>query len=197
MIANRRSKDQMNSELSLFLGNHTDKFTDWLHVVLEKLESFAISNNTSDTLKAAVSSIPKAAPPPAMPSARAAENAPVTHSTESSAASGSAMSLASPVKTGYTIGQTGSLYSREQQSVTGLQSAKDDVPYVPMPISQLPRSSVHQPPPDDMEDDCLNIRDDGEHEYQPEEKVSIKRNEKFTSPHASKVIIILNNVLSL
>lgn len=40
MITNRRSKEQMKSDLSLFLGNHTDTFTEWLYLVLKRLEAF-------------------------------------------------------------------------------------------------------------------------------------------------------------
>lgn len=41
MVANRRSKSQMCTDLSLFLGTHTESFTDWLHLVFQKLEAFA------------------------------------------------------------------------------------------------------------------------------------------------------------
>ena len=46
MISNRRSKAQMNNDLSLFLGNHTELFTEWLHNVLQKLEAFGVSKDT-------------------------------------------------------------------------------------------------------------------------------------------------------
>jgi hypothetical protein len=51
MIANRQSKLQMRSELSLFLRGQTAKFTDWLHAVLEKLEAYTASSNLPDSLK--------------------------------------------------------------------------------------------------------------------------------------------------
>nr|XP_033807383.1 zinc finger CCCH domain-containing protein 14 isoform X1 [Geotrypetes seraphini]XP_033807386.1 zinc finger CCCH domain-containing protein 14 isoform X1 [Geotrypetes seraphini] len=37
MVANKKSQEQMTEDLSLFLGNNTNRFTVWLHGVLEKL----------------------------------------------------------------------------------------------------------------------------------------------------------------
>lgn len=42
MVANKRSKDQMITDLSLFLGKNTDSFVSWLHQVLEKLEEVTL-----------------------------------------------------------------------------------------------------------------------------------------------------------
>lgn len=42
MVANKRSKEQMTSDLSLFLGKNTDVFVNWLHQVLEKLEEVTL-----------------------------------------------------------------------------------------------------------------------------------------------------------
>jgi len=47
MVANRRTKAQMCGELSLFLGSHTENFTDWLHLVFQKLEAFAPATTVS------------------------------------------------------------------------------------------------------------------------------------------------------
>lgn len=44
MVANKRSKEQMNSELRLFLGKHTSLFTSWLHQVLQKLQEVTVAN---------------------------------------------------------------------------------------------------------------------------------------------------------
>lgn len=46
MVANKKSQDQMTEDLSLFLGNNTQKFTVWLHGVLDKLRSVTSENPT-------------------------------------------------------------------------------------------------------------------------------------------------------
>lgn len=38
LIANKKSKEQMENDLTIFLGSHTAGFTAWLHNVLKKLE---------------------------------------------------------------------------------------------------------------------------------------------------------------
>ncbi|KAJ8913036.1 hypothetical protein NQ315_002052 [Exocentrus adspersus] len=38
MVANKRTKSQMNEDLNLFLSTKTSTFVDWLHVVLKKLK---------------------------------------------------------------------------------------------------------------------------------------------------------------
>ncbi|KAK7098921.1 zinc finger CCCH domain-containing protein 14-like [Littorina saxatilis] len=47
MVANKKSQFQMSEDLGLFLGNNTEKFTTWLHSLLQKLQSI-----TSDTAAA-------------------------------------------------------------------------------------------------------------------------------------------------
>lgn len=42
MVANKRSKEQMTTDLSLFLGKNTDVFVGWLHQVLEKLQEVSL-----------------------------------------------------------------------------------------------------------------------------------------------------------
>lgn len=42
MVANKRSKEQMVGDLSLFLGKNTDTFVNWLHQVLEKLQEVTL-----------------------------------------------------------------------------------------------------------------------------------------------------------
>ncbi|XP_074471632.1 zinc finger CCCH domain-containing protein 14 isoform X2 [Sebastes fasciatus] len=42
MVANKKTSQQMADDLSLFLGNNTSKFTEWLQGVLEKLRSVAV-----------------------------------------------------------------------------------------------------------------------------------------------------------
>ncbi|BFZ16054.1 hypothetical protein BsWGS_19094 [Bradybaena similaris] len=39
MVANKRSRAQMNKDLGLFLGSHTSSFTEWLHSLLAKLQT--------------------------------------------------------------------------------------------------------------------------------------------------------------
>lgn len=45
MVANKRSKSQMISDLNLFLGEHTDVFVIWLHEVLQKLQEVTLPSN--------------------------------------------------------------------------------------------------------------------------------------------------------
>lgn len=45
MVANKRSKDQMIGDLSLFLGKNTDTFVNWLHQVLDKLQEVTLPSN--------------------------------------------------------------------------------------------------------------------------------------------------------
>lgn len=42
MVANKRSKQQMISDLNLFLGNQTELFVTWLHEVLQKLQEVTL-----------------------------------------------------------------------------------------------------------------------------------------------------------
>ncbi|KAH8360093.1 hypothetical protein KR093_010659 [Drosophila rubida] len=42
MVANKRTKQQMNAELNLFLGDQTDLFVTWLHEVLQKLQEVTL-----------------------------------------------------------------------------------------------------------------------------------------------------------
>nr|XP_018897077.1 PREDICTED: zinc finger CCCH domain-containing protein 14 [Bemisia tabaci] len=42
MVANKRTKAQMNDDLSLFLGSNTHHFTSWLHSVLEQLKQVTL-----------------------------------------------------------------------------------------------------------------------------------------------------------
>jgi len=178
MIANRRSKAQMNSELSLFLGNHTEKFTDWLHSVLERLEAFAISSNTSDTLKAAVASLPKSSVVPSAFSIKVEESvmtAPSNSSTLPSNSENENETLKS-----HNQDTTVTLQSNQQTNLSNLMQPKDDTLYVPMPISQIPRTSLRQQIQieDDLEDaDCLNIREEVDHQefHILEEKQARKR----------------------
>ncbi|CAD5118715.1 DgyrCDS7396 [Dimorphilus gyrociliatus] len=44
MVANKKTKLQMTEDLNLFLGDNTEKFTDWLHVQLNKLQLTGIES---------------------------------------------------------------------------------------------------------------------------------------------------------
>lgn len=48
MVANKRSKEQMIGDLSLFLGKNTDTFVNWLHQVLEKLQEVTLPSTGND-----------------------------------------------------------------------------------------------------------------------------------------------------
>lgn len=41
MIANKKTKDQMTNDLNLFLGKNSVIFTDWVHGVLERLQTIS------------------------------------------------------------------------------------------------------------------------------------------------------------
>lgn len=42
MVANKRSRTQMEDDLQLFLGTKTEIFVHWLHQVLQKLQEVKI-----------------------------------------------------------------------------------------------------------------------------------------------------------
>lgn len=44
MVANRRTKSQMNEDLNLFLASKTPTFVNWLHIVLKKLKEVTVTN---------------------------------------------------------------------------------------------------------------------------------------------------------
>lgn len=62
MVANKRTKRQMTADLSLFMGDNTAQFVDWLYLVLEKLQEVAIPATatvfTADSLNSSVSGRP-------------------------------------------------------------------------------------------------------------------------------------------
>ena len=166
MIANRRSKSQMTSELSLFLGSHTDKFTDWLHVVLEKLEAFVVGNS-SEKVKEAASDVPKSGSETfVLPMKSHNPITPAVH----------------PTTALLTEKQPEVHNNTKQNIVTNLEK---DL-YVPMPVSFMqPLSTNVLQSPEDMEDDCLNIREEVEQEFHGEEK-GVKKN----SPSSLKYQVI-------
>lgn len=47
LVMNKKSKEQMDDDLNLFLGHNTEYFTSWLTDVLEKLNSAAAVNSMS------------------------------------------------------------------------------------------------------------------------------------------------------
>ncbi|KAH8246973.1 hypothetical protein KR032_005614 [Drosophila birchii] len=51
MVANKRSKQQMNAELNLFLGDQTDLFVTWLHEVLQKLQEVTLPTANASSKK--------------------------------------------------------------------------------------------------------------------------------------------------
>ncbi|XP_069679591.1 zinc finger CCCH domain-containing protein 14 [Periplaneta americana] len=44
MVANKRSREQMEDDLQLFLGANTEEFTSWLHQVLQKLQEVTVAS---------------------------------------------------------------------------------------------------------------------------------------------------------
>ncbi|XP_017020231.1 zinc finger CCCH domain-containing protein 14 [Drosophila kikkawai] len=51
MVANKRTKQQMNAELNLFLGDQTDLFVTWLHEVLQKLQEVTLPTSNASSKK--------------------------------------------------------------------------------------------------------------------------------------------------
>jgi len=51
MVANNRTKAQMEDDLGLFLNNNTAAFTNWLHAVLEKLKKVTLEEVTKKDVK--------------------------------------------------------------------------------------------------------------------------------------------------
>lgn len=159
MIANRRSKAQMKSELSLFLGSSTDNFTDWLHSVLERLEAFAISNNTTDKLKEAVSNIPK-----------------TENSTEVSAEARYTPILG--IHQEHVNNIEPQVVIKKENVTEELNSANPTAPQA-VHASATTLYAHENQPVEDMEDDCLNIGDVPEQDFQGNE-LSTRRSSRRT-----------------
>ena len=51
MVANNRTKSQMEEDLGLFLNNNTTAFTNWLHAVLEKLKKVTLEEVSKKEVK--------------------------------------------------------------------------------------------------------------------------------------------------
>lgn len=47
MVANKRTRAQMEDDLQLFLGDNTELFVNWLHQVLKKLQEVTITTPPS------------------------------------------------------------------------------------------------------------------------------------------------------
>lgn len=43
MVANKRTRGQMEEDLQLFLGDNTELFVNWLHQVLKKLQQVSVT----------------------------------------------------------------------------------------------------------------------------------------------------------
>lgn len=52
LVVNKKTKEQMDNDLSLFLGHNTEHFTSWLTNVLEKLSSAAAASNAAAAIVA-------------------------------------------------------------------------------------------------------------------------------------------------
>merc|ERR1712226_1310451 len=51
MVANNRTRAQMEDDLGLFLNNNTAAFTNWLHAVLEKLKKVTLEEVSKKDVK--------------------------------------------------------------------------------------------------------------------------------------------------
>merc|ERR1711899_175245 len=51
LVANKKTQEQMKDDLSLFLHNHADVFTDWLQDILNKLKQVATTGGKKKTEK--------------------------------------------------------------------------------------------------------------------------------------------------
>lgn len=152
----------MTSELSLFLGSHTDKFTDWLHVVLEKLEAFVGSSNAPEKAKEAVPVASK----PGNEATTIPENIQNSSPTVIHPSSGLLIGKNSETQCNVTT-----------QSVPIIHESKEQ--YVPTPVLShlLPPACVHHALEGEMDDDCLNIREEVEQDFHTsEERSQRKRN---------------------
>jgi hypothetical protein len=161
----------MTSELSLFLGSHTDKFTDWLHVVLEKLESFVGGSSTSDKVKEVTPVMPKAGSETCSLPVKVENQFPTAKHSSSGLLVANQMEVQNIATTSHNI-------------PTNLELNKE--PYVPMPVSlhSLPPVQVHHSPEGDMDDDCLNIREETEQDFRgSEDKLLKKRNSSSANYH--------------
>lgn len=170
MISNKRSSFQMKNELSLFLGGHTDKFTDWLHAVLEKLEAYTASNNSSEISKES-SAIPK-------------QEMGVTLNPSSSIISPQSSFRLTSLEQSQDNTRISHIETNKQpELIKGIQlnatSTMDHSEYVPMPVKGpgvsilLKNTSL----PEEVDDDCLNIREENaDQEYHPDDTSSRKRN---------------------
>ena len=49
LVANKKTQEQMKDDLSLFLHNHADVFTDWLQDILNKLKQVATTGGKKKT----------------------------------------------------------------------------------------------------------------------------------------------------
>ena len=141
MVANRRSKAQMCADLSLFLGSHTESFTDWLHLVFQKLESFATA-------------------------------------TKEPVANDESTNVVNPFhhKKPNHLQSATLLDSTEKELLNQRQIDVYEPSCVPV-ISSSVKSVSQLNPSEEMDDDCLNIRDEQDQEtlvkstYEPSNKV--------------------------
>lgn len=137
----------MTSELSLFLGNHTDKFTNWLHQVLDRLESIAGGSTEKDKEMSLTKSI--------------ISNSPLVPQT------GTVEVLTTTSNPATYLGS--SVASTKELL---LNSNNQDL-YIPQPLSL---SSVAggvanaTNSPDGFEEDCIDIRGDGDQMYNSKEQ---------------------------
>lgn len=155
MVANRRSKVQMCSDLSLFLGPHTESFTDWLHLVFQKLETF------TTTAKEPVAKEEIAIAPDKLAGKIPNYSQPATLQLDTT--------------------------DKEQLIPKRVEVYQPShVPVISSSVKSMSQSHINSP--EEMDDDCLNIRDEQDQEpiskltYEPPNKgkTSEKRHLNYT-----------------
>jgi len=149
MVANRRSKVQMCSDLSLFLGPHTESFTDWLHLVFQKLETF------TTTAKEPVAKEEIAIAPDKLAGKIPNYSQPATLQLDTT--------------------------DKEQLIPKRVEVYQPShVPVISSSVKSMSQSHINSP--EEMDDDCLNIRDEQDQEpiskltYEPPNKVTLLSN---------------------
>lgn len=167
----------MTSELSLFLGSHTDKFTDWLHVVLEKLEAFVSSGSTVDKTKESSSIVPTP------------ESEPFSLSMDVHDFAVQAVHQPSALHNEKPLNPPTGLHAENmtrshtnEMNLNILTNISSQNPYVPAPLFGNSIASKVQQPVEDMEEDCLNIREEIEQDFHADDKVQ-KKHQTLPSSH--------------
>ena len=186
MVSNRRSKEQMKNDLSLFLGSHTESFTEWLHVVLQRLENFASHTiaKSKETPKLAEKS-------------KSADEASVS-STNYTASKYKENQKDSKITLTRKASDPASRHTTSSKDVKSRITGKDksssmEEAYEPSPLVTHSSKSAHNLIADeDMDEDCLNIRHEGDPDFPSEDQ----RNKIDSSSYGQRVHYLHFPILS-